>query len=98
MKKKLILHNDRSTKHISIRIPEDVLEDLKRVAPLKGMSGYQALIKFYIGQGLRKDLRKLWEAETPGKLETVLVECGIGPEQRRAILDRLKEEAAVLPG
>jgi len=93
MKKKLILHKDRPAKHISIRIPEDVLEDLKRVAPLKGVSGYQALIKFYIGQGLRKDLRDLWHSEHAGKLETVLAECGIDPDQRREILDRLREES-----
>jgi len=83
-------------KHISIRVPEDVLEDLKRVAPLKGMTGYQALIKFYIGQGLRKDLRELREAETSGKLETVLVECGVDAEQRQEILHRLKEQTFVV--
>jgi len=94
MKKKLTLHEDRPAKHISIRIPEGVLVDLKRVAPLKGISGYQALIKFYIGQGLRKDLRELWRDESEGKLETVLAECGIDPDQRREILDRLREETA----
>ena len=97
MKKKLILAKDRPAKHISMRIPEDVLGDLKRVAPLKGMSGYQALIKFYIGQGLRKDLRELWREESAERLEKVLVECGIYPEQRREILDRLKEEP-LMPG
>jgi hypothetical protein len=44
---------------VSIRIPEDVIEDLKRVAPLLGFSGYQALIKAYIGQGLRTDLERI---------------------------------------
>jgi len=97
MKKKLILHKDRPTKHISLRIPEDVLEDLKRVAPLKGMSGYQALIKFYISQGLRKDLRDLWQTENSEKLETVLVECGVTPEQLQEILDRLKGEPVAPP-
>ncbi len=87
--KKIILHNDRPMKHISIRVPEDILEDLKRIAPLKGMGGYQALIKFYISQGLRKDRRDLWEMEH-GRVETILAECGVNPEQRREILDRLK--------
>ena len=41
---------------ISIQIPEDVLEDLKHMAPLLGCSGYQPLIRAYIGQGLRQDL------------------------------------------
>ena len=44
---------------VSIRIPEDVIDDLKRVAPMLGFSGYQALIKAYIGQGLRTDLERL---------------------------------------
>jgi len=37
-------------------MPEDVVKELKRVAPLLGFSGYQPLIRAYIGQGLRKDL------------------------------------------
>lgn len=44
---------------ISMRFPEDVLEDLKRVAPLRGFSGYQPLIRAYVGQGLRTDLERL---------------------------------------
>ena len=44
---------------ISIRMPEDVLTDLKRVAPLLGFSGYQPLIRAYIGQGLRQDIERL---------------------------------------
>ena len=42
--KKITLHKDWPMKHISIRVPEDVLEDLKKIAPQKGMGGYQALI------------------------------------------------------
>jgi hypothetical protein len=89
MKKKLILAKDRPSKHISIRIPLDVLDDLKRIAPIKGMGGYQALVKFYIGQGLRKDLEDLWIAEHAEKLESVLTECNVDPEQKRQILDRM---------
>jgi len=44
---------------VSLRIPEDVVEDLKRIAPLLGFSGYQPLIRAYIGQGLRADLERL---------------------------------------
>jgi GNAT superfamily N-acetyltransferase len=39
---------------ISIRMPEDVIGDLKEIAPALGFSGYQPLIRAYIGQGLRK--------------------------------------------
>jgi hypothetical protein len=44
---------------ISMRFPVDVLDDLKRVAPLQGFSGYQPLIRAYVGQGLRVDLEQL---------------------------------------
>ena len=53
------LQKDRPMTMISIRIPDDVIEDLKRVAPMLGFSGYQALVKAYIGQGLRSDLERL---------------------------------------
>jgi hypothetical protein len=53
------LKKDRPMTMVSIRIPKDVIDDLKRVAPMLGFSGYQALIKAYIGQGLRTDLERL---------------------------------------
>jgi hypothetical protein len=48
------LKKDRQMTTISIRIPEDVIDDLKELAPALGFSGYQPLIRAYIGQGLRK--------------------------------------------
>jgi hypothetical protein len=53
------LQKDRPTTMVSIRIPDDVIEDLKRVAPMLGFTGYQSLIKAYVGQGLRTDLERL---------------------------------------
>jgi hypothetical protein len=44
---------------ISLRIPENVIEDLKEIAPSLGFAGYQSLIKAYISEGLRKDLERL---------------------------------------
>ena len=52
------LQKDRPMTMISLRIPEDVVEDLKRIAPLLGFSGYQPLIRAYIGQGLRTDIER----------------------------------------
>ena len=46
---------------ISLRIPSDVIDDLKNIAPRLGFSGYQPLIRAYIGQGLRVDLERLNE-------------------------------------
>ena len=44
---------------VSIRMPEDVFVDMKRIAPQLGFSGYQPLMRAYIGQGLRVDLERL---------------------------------------
>jgi hypothetical protein len=49
------LTRSRQMTTISIRIPEDVIADLKEIAPALGFSGYQPLIRAYIGQGLRRD-------------------------------------------
>ncbi|MCO6433880.1 hypothetical protein [Nitrosomonas nitrosa] len=53
------LQKNRPMKMVSLRMPEDVMEDLRRIAPLLGFSGYQALIKAYVGQGLRADLERI---------------------------------------
>jgi hypothetical protein len=57
LKKRLDKRRPMTT--ISMRFPSDVIEDLKRVAPLRGFSGYQPLVRAYVGQGLRTDLERL---------------------------------------
>jgi hypothetical protein len=57
IKKRLI--KDRPMTSITLRMPGDVVDDLKRIAPQLGFSGYQPLIRTYIGQCLRHDLVKL---------------------------------------
>jgi hypothetical protein len=49
------LKKDRPMTSITLRIPDDVLASLKSIAPLKGFSGYQALLKAYLSEGLRRD-------------------------------------------
>lgn len=53
------LDKNRPMMTVTLRMPEDVVEDLKRIAPTLGFSGYQPLIRAYIGQGLREDLERL---------------------------------------
>jgi hypothetical protein len=53
------LNRNRPMNSVTIRIPKDVIEDLKLIAPKLGFSGYQPLIRAYIGQGLRQDLARL---------------------------------------
>ncbi len=49
------MRKNRPMTTISIRIPEDLIEEMKEFAPLLGFSGYQALLRSYIGEGLRRD-------------------------------------------
>ncbi|MBC7711432.1 MAG: hypothetical protein H7203_15330 [Rhizobacter sp.] len=49
------LTRDREMTTITLRIPVDVVDSMKNIAPQKGFSGYQALLKTYISDGLRKD-------------------------------------------
>jgi hypothetical protein len=53
------LDKNRPMITVTLRIPEDVVEELKQLAPILGFSGYQPLIRAYIGQGMRADLEKL---------------------------------------
>ena len=53
------LDKNRPMTAVSMRMPGDVINDLKRIAPLLGFSGYQPLMRAYIGQGLRADLERL---------------------------------------
>ena len=76
---KVRLDPNRPMTSITIRMPEDVVEDLKRVAPLLGFSGYQPLIRAYIGQGLRLDLER-FQSETVTALIASLKRRGISDE------------------
>lgn len=49
----------RIVETVNLKIPIDTLESLKKVADSRDMS-VEALLKFYVGQGLRQDLAKLF--------------------------------------
>jgi hypothetical protein len=74
------LDRNRPMTSVTIRIPEDVVEDLKRIAPLLGFSGYQPLIRAYIGQGLRIDLERFEGDATIGALISSLKRRGVSDE------------------
>ena len=78
------LDRNRPMTSVTIRMPEDVVEDLKKVAPLLGFSGYQPLIRAYVGQGLRVDLER-FESETVSALVASL--------KRRGVSDAVIEES-----
>lgn len=49
------LTKDRPMISITLRIPADVVESMKMIAPQRGFSGYQTLLKSYLSDGLRRD-------------------------------------------
>lgn len=87
------LRKDRPMTAISIRIPEDVIEDMKEIAPKFGFSGYQPLIRAYIGQGLRKDLARLQGPDLAG-LEENLRRHGVKEEVIAAVLGEAAHKSA----
>jgi hypothetical protein len=71
MKKADITLHRRPSKMVSIRIPEDALEQLKLIAAQKEL-GYQSLLKLYIGEGLRRDLTEISRDNLIAKTVAVL--------------------------
>lgn len=53
----------RPSENVSISIPKDTLESLKIIAHNQDMS-LEALLKLYIGKGVRQDLAKLSSEST----------------------------------
>jgi hypothetical protein len=84
------LQRNRPMATVTLRMPEDVLEDLKRVAPLLGFTGYQPLMRTYIGQSLRADLVRL-ENEPMTRFVEALRHNGVSDD---AIQKAIKEIAA----
>jgi hypothetical protein len=74
------LQSNRKKTMVSIRMPEDIIDDLKQVAPLLGFSGYQPLMRAYIGQGLRADLAKLEQDTEVSRLMESLRQQGVSDE------------------
>jgi hypothetical protein len=73
-------------------MPEDVVEDLKRIAPQLGFSGYQPLVRAYIGQGLREDLERL-ESSPIARFVEALRHQGVSEEAIQKAIKELGEAA-----
>lgn len=77
---------------ISLRIPEDVVDDLKRIAPHLGFSGYQPLIRAYVGQGLRVDLERLESEKRLAQFVENLRQLGVDDDVIAAAMAEMQEE------
>ena len=78
------LTKDRPMISITVRMPEDVVESMKTIAPLRGFSGYQALLKSYVGEGLRRD-EAMMASDKSARLLAAL--------KKRGVPDSVIEEA-----
>jgi hypothetical protein len=81
----------RPTEVVTVDIPKETLESLKRVANSKDMS-YQALLKFYIGQGLREDLARLFADRVLETTAHVLARHIESPDEVSAIIREIQLE------
>jgi len=73
------LTKDRPMTTITLRIPVDVVESLKAIAPQKGFTGYQTLLKAYLSEGLRRDEAQ-YGAGTTARLLEALRKRGVAEE------------------
>ena len=87
---KLQLH-PRVTEVVSVKIPIDTLASLEEIAVNKDMS-IEALLKFYIGQGLREDISKLFNERLLNTTVQVLSRHIESQEEVSKIIQEIKAE------
>lgn len=87
------MDRDRPMTAVTLRMPEDVVDDLKRIAPLLGFSGYQPLIRAYVGRGIRADLERL-ESDTITALVDSLKRHGVSTQVIEETLAEAAQAAA----
>ncbi len=84
------LTKDRPVTSITLRIPVDVVDSLKAIAPHKGFSGYQTLLKSYISEGLRRD-EAAYAPDAVERLARALKKRGVS----KKVLDDAMRDVAV---
>lgn len=87
LKKRMV--RDRPVTSITLRIPVDVVDSLKAIAPHKGYAGYQTLLKSYISEGLRRD-EALYISDVVERLARALKKRGVSGK----VLDEAMRDAA----
>jgi hypothetical protein len=79
------LKKDRPMTSITLRIPVDVVDSMKEIAPQRGFSGYQALLKSYLSEGLRRDEAQFAFGQTARLINAL---------KKRGVSDKLLDDAA----
>ena len=79
----------RPSRAVQLKVPTDTYESLERVAVARDMP-VDALVKLYIGQGLRQDLAQRFADHVLDLTAQVLARHGQSPEQVEAILREIR--------
>ncbi|MEG3924415.1 MULTISPECIES: hypothetical protein [unclassified Microcoleus] len=83
----------RTAERVSLNIPIDTLASLHKIAANRDMS-VEALLKFYIGQGLREDLAKVFSERLLDKTAQVLARHLESAEEISTIIREIQAETA----
>ncbi len=74
---------------VQLKVPTDTYETIEQIAAARDMS-VDALMKLYIGQGLRQDLTQRFADRVLDLTAQVLARHGQSPEQVEAILREIR--------
>jgi len=83
----------RPAVNVTLRVPEDTLASLQKVAESRDMA-VEALVKLYVGQGLRNDLARQFGERVIEKTAQVLSRHLTSEEEISAILQEIRVESA----
>lgn len=83
----------RAEETVALGIPVDALTSIDRIAAQREMSR-EALLRFYIGQGLRQDLTNLYGEHVLAKTAEVLAKHLPSEEAVTAVLREIRSETA----
>lgn len=82
----------RPSEVVSVKIPINTLKSLNSIAQSRDMS-LEALLRFYIGQGLRQDLAARFAEQVLETTEEVLSQHIESEEMRSQILQQIREKS-----
>jgi len=83
----------RDLTDVSLKVPVDVLESLRKVATARDMS-VEALLRFYVGDGLRQDVSRYWGDRVLETVEEVLPKHIASKEEVDSIIEEIRSESA----
>jgi hypothetical protein len=85
---------ERPSSELHVQMPDAVIRSLETVAISRDMS-VEALVRFYVGQGLRQDLARQFADQVIAKTERVLSRHLSSKTEVATILDEIRQEATV---